>query len=65
MTEDWKYIYSAPDNRESLFARLNDPKESKNLAITEDNQDRRQYMKQLLLGHLKEGGETEGLVGDD
>ena len=30
-SKDWKYFYSAPDNREYLFNKNNDPQETRNV----------------------------------
>ncbi len=59
----WKYFYSAPDNREFLFDRAGDPLETRNLAGEASTE--RSRMKQALIEHLRAGGETSGLDGDD
>ena len=61
----WKYFYSAPDNREFLFDRVGDPLETRNRAGVTFCRDARDEMKQALIDHLRTGGETTGLDGDD
>ncbi len=63
VTREWKYIYSAADDKEFLFDRRKDPKEHRNLAEVELCQDVKHTMKRRLTAHLTEGGETYGLTG--
>jgi len=61
----WKYFYSAPDNREFLFDAALDPWETRNRAGAPWSSEPLRHMKQALLEHLRAGGETEGIEGDD
>ena len=61
----WKYFYSAPDDREFLFDRVNDPAETRNRAGAPFCEDGREGMKRQLIAHLAQGGETAALDGDD
>ena len=64
LTERWKYIYSAPDNREYLFDLLLDPEETRNCAETVGYHDKTSEMRSSLISHLKEDGCTEPIDGD-
>ena len=64
-SKDWKYFYSAPDNREFLFNKNTDPKETRNLANNEFCKDALREIKSTLIEHLKECGETRGIDGED
>ena len=64
-TERWKYFYSAPDDREFLFDRVQDLSETRNRAGLPHCREALRDMKALLIGHLRAGGETAGLEGDD
>ena len=61
----WKYFYSAPDDREFLFDRVGDPLETRNRAGVRFCQEARDRMKAALIGHLRAGGQTDALEGDD
>ncbi len=65
VTRDWKYIYSAPDNREFLFDKQQDPLETRNRAGLAFLREVRDGMRKRLIAHLKEGGESEALDGDE
>ena len=65
VSEPWKYFYSAPDDKEFLFDRLKDPHELVNLATDKNFQAQKNKMKQKLIKHLKELGETEGIEDGD
>ena len=56
VTERWKYFYSAPDDREFLFDRIQDPLETRNRAGGPFCQDALTAMRSALIRHLKEGG---------
>ena len=61
----WKYFYSAGDNRDFLFDRISDPGETRNRAGLRLCRDARKRMKQVLIDHLVAGGETVGLEAGD
>ena len=62
--KDWKYFYSAPDNREFLFDKRADPRETRNLAGSPVAQEALGTAKKAMIAHLKANGETAGLTGD-
>ena len=61
----WKYFYSAPDGREILFDRIGDPAETRNHVGVQFCQSARDEIKRALIDHLRTGGETAALDGDD
>jgi len=61
----WKYFYSAADNREFLFDRVTDPLETRNKVGLTFCRDEVRRMKGVLIEHLRAGGETQGIDGDD
>ncbi|HUT75411.1 MAG TPA: sulfatase-like hydrolase/transferase [Armatimonadota bacterium] len=63
--ERWKYAYSAPDNREYLFDRQQDPLESRNLAEVHFAEAARRQMREQIIGYLRSAGEADALDGDD
>ena len=65
VTEDWKYAYSAGDDREFLFDRGQDPLETRNVADMPLTEARQEMMKRALIEHLQEMGETSAIEGDD
>ena len=65
LDERWKYVYSAPDNREFLFDRVEDPRESRSRASIMQFAEVSGRLKARLMEHLRAGGETAGLDGDD
>ena len=64
VSEDWKYFYSAPDDKEFLFDRRRDPGETVNRAGDADASEAQAQLRELLIAHLREGGETKALDGD-
>lgn len=50
--KDFKYVYSAPDNRELLFDEINDRPETKNLAGNENYKRELGYMRSTLISYL-------------
>ncbi|MHC4873678.1 MAG: sulfatase family protein, partial [Planctomycetota bacterium] len=54
VSKEWKYFYSAGDNREYFFDRNKHPQESHNLAEEESAKAEKEKIKQNLLGYLKE-----------
>jgi arylsulfatase len=65
VSREWKYFYSAPDDREFLFDRIRDPGETRNLAGNGFCDADREQMKSALIEHLRAGGETAALDGGD
>ena len=59
----WKYIYSAADRKELLFDRQEDPQELRNRAGLIQFQDEKAEMRQRLMDHLRQCGDTVGLDG--
>ena len=64
VSERWKYIYSAADQKEMLFDRVNDPDELRNQAGIGLLDDICAAMRTDLIDYLRSAGETEGLDGD-
>ena len=61
VTPEWKYAYSAADDREFLFDRVRDPRETRNragLVFTTDTLDR---MRESMMSFLSSVGETVGI----
>jgi len=65
LSNHWKYFYSAIDDREFLFDRQLDPRETRNRAGVPQHAETQQRMKAALIEHLRAGGETAGIEGDD
>ena len=65
LTERWKYIYCASDNREFLFDTLVDPDETRNRAETLGYVEQTRALRQATIDHLREGGYIKPLDGDD
>jgi arylsulfatase A-like enzyme len=61
VSKEWKYFYSAADDKEFLFDRVRDPVESRNRKGVPFCQDALQHMRGALIEHLKSGGETAGI----
>jgi arylsulfatase len=61
---DWKYIYSAPDDREWFFDRRNDPQESHNLAGNPMYIGHVKRMRHKLLDRLRRDGYETPLDGE-
>jgi len=64
VTRDWKYFYSAPDNKEFLFDKITDPNETRNKAGNPFYADILASARKSLIAHLKSGGEVAGIDGD-
>jgi choline-sulfatase len=60
-TRDWKYIYSAGEEKEILFDRQRDPLESRNAAADLEAFPVRNRLRQTLLQYLKRSGDTEAV----
>ena len=59
VTKDWKYAYSAPDNREFLFDRVGDPGETRNRAGVVFCKDALTAMRGKMTEMLRTGGEAQ------
>ncbi len=64
VTERWKYTYSAGDDREFLFDRVQDPDETRNRAGLTFVRDELSAMRDIALEYAREGGEHDALDGD-
>ena len=64
VTEDHKYIYSAPDETEFLFDRRIDPDETRNKAMNPLYVEKTNEMRNDVIQFFKEEGYTEPLEGD-
>ena len=62
--EDYKYIYSAPDEMEYLFDRNTDPDETRNKASNPLYVEKTAEMRQRLIDYFKAEGYTDPLDGD-
>ncbi len=62
VTRDWKYVYSAPDNREFLFDRCGDPNETRSRAGVSFCEDALCEMRASMISRLQAGGETAGIA---
>lgn len=60
-SRDWKYIYSAGEQKEILFDRLKDPLESRNAAADAETFAIRCQLKETLLRYLYESGDMEAV----
>jgi len=63
--ERWKYFYSMPDQKHFLFDRVNDPKESANMAYVPCCRAARNEMQARLTAYLGACGDTRALDGGD
>ena len=64
LNERWKYFYSAPDDREFLFDRRLDPRETRNRANIAQFAEVQKQMREATITHLRQFGETAGVEGD-
>ena len=64
MDADWKYVYSAPDQREFLFDRKAPHLDSEDLSQAKEHSAVFQTLRAALISHLKENGEQAALDGD-
>ncbi len=64
VSKNWKYFYSAGDNKEFFFDKTTDPLESRNKAGLPFVADELTDIKAQLIEHLKSGGETAGIEDD-
>lgn len=62
VSEKWKYIYSAGDQREFLFDRINDPRETLNKAGTPILGTIQSKLKNMLLDYLRKAGAKEAYI---
>jgi arylsulfatase A-like enzyme len=65
LTDRFKYIYCASDDREFLFDTLVDPLETRNRAETLGSQQHTQTLRQATIDHLRQDGYADPLDGDD
>ncbi len=65
VTKDWKYFYSAPDDKEFIFDKTTDPRETRNRAGIVFNSEELVSLRQKTIEFLKSGGETAGIDNDD
>lgn len=65
VTPEWKYAYSAADDREFLFDRVQDPLENRNQAGLVFNRKVCTRLRKTLLDFLEQGGESEAVDGDN
>ena len=63
VSADWKYFYSAGDDKEYLFDRKSDPCETRNKAGVQFAARAKEQLKSALIAELTAHGETAGLVG--
>ncbi len=63
-SREWKYVYSAPDNRAFLFDKIRDPQETRNRAGLVFTRTVETAMRRALFQHLQSGGETRGIDGE-
>ena len=61
ITPEWKYAYSAGDDREYLFDRVCDPLETRNRAGLVFTREPLEAMRKQTMDFLKSGGETVGI----
>jgi len=61
INDRWKYSYSAPDNKEFLFDRINDPAETRNFAGLGACDENLKAMRKILVDYLVESGETNAV----
>ena len=59
-----KYLWTAFGGAELLFDLKEDPYEQHNLACLPEYQDKMEYYRKLLIGHMKQTGVTEHIKGD-
>ena len=64
-SSSFKYFYSAPDGKEFLFNKTNDPKETRNAVASLFLKKQLGDIKSSLIDFLKEKGETAGIKDDD
>lgn len=65
VSKEWKYFYSAADDAEFLFDRMRDPFETRNRANVSLYRAEQNLMKEALIRHLQEAGETAGIENGD
>ncbi len=65
VTEEYKYIYSAPDQKEWVFDLKTDPDETVNKAYNPMYRHVRENMKKKIMDYLKKDGYTSPFDGDE
>lgn len=63
--KDWKYVYSAADDKEWLYDLVNDPLEIENLFGEPDYAAQAALLKNACIRRFQIDGYTEPLEGDD
>ncbi len=61
VSREWKYFYSAPDDKEYLFDKIHDPEETRNRAGLPFSEKPLKDIRQKLMDYLSETGMTAGL----
>jgi arylsulfatase A-like enzyme len=64
LTQRWKYIYSAAENREFLFDLAVDPDETRNRAETVGYLEKTRAMRAIMIEQLRAEGRAEVLDGN-
>ncbi|MGI6208008.1 MAG: sulfatase [Anaerolineae bacterium] len=64
LNQRWKYFYSAPDRREFLFDRVQDPEETRNRAGVVFCREALRQMRGQVMGRFRADGYTESLDGE-
>ncbi|MFW6060634.1 MAG: hypothetical protein ACODAQ_10665 [Phycisphaeraceae bacterium] len=65
VTSRWKYTFSAGDNREFLFDRVYDPRETRDRAGVAFCAEALRAMRERMIAHLRATGHTDPLDGDN
>jgi arylsulfatase A-like enzyme len=65
VTDRWKYAYSAPDNREFLFDRVMDPRETRNKAGLPTTQNVLKSLREQTVAFFAASGETAAVDGNN
>lgn len=63
-SKDWKYFYSAADEKEFLFDKKTDPREARNLAGIIFHKNILSELRKKTINFLKEGNEIAGIDND-
>lgn len=65
ISKKWKYMWSAPDQKEFLFDRIKDPNETRNCAYNIVNQSAVEYMRSVLQDHIRTMPGHEEVVNEN
>lgn len=60
----WKYVYSAPDRKEFLFDRVEDPEETRNLAGARLRSSMLSEMRTAIVARFQEDGYADPIAGE-